>query len=133
MTMRVLISLVACLCLCLGSGLRAADQPRPGEDRAFLARVLADSGDATRPWKTFRSPAESASAVVEVVGEFTREERRQVAFQEFLVWFREDLRRFFRGQGAAVPASNLASATLPVDRFGGNPVPRNVPLGKASF
>lgn len=131
MTMRVLISL--CACLCLGSGLRAADLPRPGEDRAFLARVLTDSGDATRPWKTFRAPSESASAVVEVVGELTPEERRQVAFQEFLVWFREDLRRFFRGRGAAVPASNLASATLPVDRFGGNPVPRNVPLGKVGF
>lgn len=129
--MRALIGL--CACLCLGTGLRAADQPRPGEDRAFVARVLADSDGGIHPWKAFRAPAESASAVVEVVGELTREEQRQVAFQEFLAWFREDLRRFFQGQGAAVPASNLASATLPVDRFGGNPVPRNVPLGKASF
>lgn len=126
-----------CLCaglLLAGTGpLHAGDQPQPGRDRAFLAHILTGAGDPTRPWKTFKAPAESASAVVEVVGELTKEELRQVAFQEFLVWFRADLRRFFQNQGAAVPASNLASATMPVDRFGGNPVPRNVPLGKASF
>jgi hypothetical protein len=56
-----------------------------------------------------------------------------VAFQEFVVWFREDLRRFWRSQGAAVPASSLASATLPVERFGGNPVPQNVPLARVGL
>ncbi|MBK8789062.1 MAG: hypothetical protein IPO28_02490 [Holophagaceae bacterium] len=71
--------------------------------------------------------------MVEVFGELTREELRQVAFQEFIAWFREDLRRFWRSQGAAVPASSLASATLPVDRFGGNPVPQNVPLAQVDF
>ena len=91
------------------------------------------AGDGTRPWRTFRPPAESASAVVEVVGELTREELRQVAFQEFLVWFRQDLRRFLHSIGGASEPLNLASATLPVDRFGGNPVPRNVPLGRADF
>jgi hypothetical protein len=125
-----------CLCVGLLAGtglLHAGDQPQPGRDQAFLARILTGAEDATRPWKTFKAPAESASAVVEVVGELTKEELRQVAFQEFLVWFRADLRRFFQNQGAAVPASNLASATMPVDRFGGNPVPRNVPLGRAGF
>ena len=70
---------------------------------------------------------------VEVVGELTREELRQVAFQEFLVWFRQDLRRFLHSIGGASEPLNLASATLPVDRFGGNPVPRNVPLVRANF
>lgn len=127
------------LCLCLASGLLAGDAPRPevpepGRNRAFLARILADSDGGAKPWRTFRPPADSASAVVEVIGELTREERRQVAFQEFLVWFRQDLRRFLRSIGGAVPEpAGLASAALPVERFGGNPVPRNVPLGHVDF
>jgi hypothetical protein len=125
-TMRTL------LCLCLATGLVAGEAPQPGRDAAFLARILADTEDGSRPWKTFRAPAESASAMVEVVGELTREELRQVAFQEFLVWFRADLHRFWRAHGFTGP-SELASAALPVDRFGGNPVPRNVPLGRVGF
>ena len=126
------------LCLCLASGLLAGGTPRPeapepGRNAAFLAQIMGDDGDGTRPWRTFRPPAESASAVVEVVGELTREELRQVAFQEFLVWFRQDLRRFLHSIGGASEPLNLASATLPVDRFGGNPVPRNVPLGRSNF
>jgi len=127
------------LCLCLAAGLRAADAPRaegpePGKDPAFLARILGDDAGGTKPWRTYRTPAESASAVVEVVGELTKEELRQVAFQEFIVWFREDLRRFLKTHGGVLPDPvNLASATLPVDRFGGNPVPRNVPLGRGNF
>lgn len=123
----------ALLCLCLASGLLAGEPPLPGRDEAFLARILAQPGDESRPWKIFRMPEASASAVVEVFGELTPEELRQVAFQEFIAWFREDLRRFWRAQGAAGPVQNLAAASLPVDRFGGNPVPQNVPLGKASF
>ncbi|HEY3400156.1 MAG TPA: hypothetical protein VGK03_05935 [Geothrix sp.] len=127
------------LCLCLSLGLQARDTPRPeapepGKDRAFLSRILADNDDGSRPWRTFKAPADSASAVVEVIGELTKEELRQVAFQEFLVWFRQDLQRFLHTHGGALPEpSNLASATLPVDRFGGNPVPRNVPLARANF
>jgi len=121
------------LCLCLASGLLAGEPPLPGCDGAFLARIMAPSQGTPKSWKTFRIPEVSASAVVEVFGELTREELRQVAFQEFVVWFREDLRRFWRSQGAGVPASSLASATLPVDRFGGNPLPQNVPLGRLDF
>jgi len=127
------------LCLCLAAGLRAGDAsraeaPEPGKDRAFLARILGDDADGTRPWHAYRAPTESASAVVEVVGELTKEELRQVAFQEFIVWFREDLRHFLKSHGGVLPDPvNLASATLPVDRFGGNPVPRNVPLGRGNF
>ena len=51
------------------------------------------------------------------------------AFQEFLVWFRADIRKFLHSIGGPTGPTNLASATLPVDRFGGNPVPRNVPIG----
>jgi hypothetical protein len=129
----------ALICLCLSSGLLAGNGPRPeapapGCDRAFLSRILGDSEGGTRPWRTFQPPADSASAVVEVIGELTREELRQVAFGEFIVWFRQDLGRFLRTHGGTLPEpSNLASATLPVDRFGGNPVPRNVPLGRANF
>ena len=123
----------ALICFCLATGLLAGETPQPGRDQAFLARILGDPEGGSRPWRTFRTPVESASAVVEVVGELTREELRQVAFQEFLVWFRADLRRFWRSHGYTGPAPDLASATLPVDRFGGNPVPRNVPLGRVGF
>jgi hypothetical protein len=126
-------------CLCLASSLMAGgarhpEVPEPGKDRAFLSRVMGDNDGGTRPWRTYNPPAESASAVVEVVGELTKEELRQVAFQEFIVWFRQDLRRFLRTIGGHLPEPvSLASATLPVDRFGGNPVPRNVPLVRAHF
>jgi hypothetical protein len=104
-------------CLCLATGLLAGGTPpQPGLDRAFLTRILADDADGSRPWKTFRVPEDSASAVVEVVGELTPAELRQVAFQEFLVWFQADLRRFWRAHGYAGPPADLASATLPVNR-----------------
>jgi hypothetical protein len=123
----------ALICFCLTTGLLAGELPEPGRDPAFLSRVLANSEQGSRPWKTYRTPAESASAVVEVVGEYTREELRQVAFQEFLVWFRRDLQRFWLNRGAAAPNASLASATLPVNRFGGNPVPQMVALGRVGF
>lgn len=129
----------ALLCLCLATCLLAGGTPRPeapepGRNLAFLSRILADSEGGTRPWRTFRPPAESASAVVEVVGELTPAELRQVAFQEFLTWFRLDIQRFLHKHGGTAPVpTSLASATLPVERFGGNPVPRNVPLGRANF
>ena len=124
----------ALICLCLATGLLAGEAPQPGRDQAFLSRILADTEGGSRPWKTFQVPMESGSAVVEVVGEFTREELRQVAFQEFLVWFRADLQRFLYQHGGTAPEpTSLASATLPVDHFGGNPVPRNVPLGRVRF
>lgn len=124
--------------LILASGLLAGESqrpepPEPGRDKAFRSRILAGSEGGSRPWKTFRMPSESGSAVVEVVGEFTREEYRQMAFQEFLAWFREDLRRFWLTRGSAAPATSLASAGLSGERFGGNPVPRNVPLGRVNF
>jgi len=119
----------ALICFCLAAGLWGGESPRPGLDLTFVTRVLADTEGGTRPWRTFRSPAESASAVVEVVGELTQDELRQAAFQEFLVWFRMDLRRFWLNRGSAAP-SGWAAATLPIDRFGGNPLPRTVPIGQ---
>ncbi len=123
----------ALFCLCLATGLLAGEPPQPGRNRLFLARVLTNANDGSRPWKTYRIPEDTASAVVEVVGELTPEELRQATFQEFLVWFRDDLRRFWGTRGSTAPAGNLAAATLPVERFGGNPVPRNVPLGRVGF
>ncbi|MBI1752187.1 MAG: hypothetical protein HY014_00775 [Acidobacteria bacterium] len=122
------------LCLCLAAGLLAGEPPRPGLDRAFLAHILADSEQGAKPWKTFRVPEDSAaSATVEVVGELTPAEYRQMAFQEFLVWFREDLKRFWREHGAGDAVAGWAEATMPVTRYGGNPVPQNAPLGRLGF
>jgi hypothetical protein len=123
----------ALLCLCLATGLLAGEAPQPGRDPAFLARILADPADGAHPWKTFRMPLESASAVVEVVGELSREELRQVAFQEFLVWFQADLRRFWKSYGYAGPATDPARVALAPVRYGGNPVSQPAPFGKASF
>ena len=106
----------------------------PGHDSAFLLRLLGDTDGGRKPWRTFQVPQESASAVVEVIGELTPAEHRQAAFQEFLAWFRLDLQRFMHTHaGIQSGPANLASAALPVDRFGGNPVPRNVPLGRVGF
>jgi len=121
------------LCLCLVTGLLAGETPQPGRDPTFLARILADAEGGTRPWKTFRVPEESASAVVEVVGEYSREELRQVAFQEFQIWFREDLQQFWLKHGFPGPASNWPSQALPVNRFGGNSAPQMVPLRRVGF
>ena len=123
----------ALICLCLASGLLAGETPLPGRDPEFLARILADTEGGAKPWRAYRAPAESGSATVEVLGELTREELRQVAFQEFLVWFQQDLQRFWHHRGAAGPATNWAAATLPVNRYGGTPVPQNVPLGRVGF
>lgn len=120
----------ALLCLCLATGLLAGEAPQPGRDQAFLARILADSEDGTRPWKTFKVPEASASAVVEVVGELTREELRQVTFQEFLVWFQADLRRFWRAHGFDGPPEHTVAAVLPVSRSDGKTEPLVVPLGR---
>ena len=117
-------------CLCLALGLAAGEPALPGREPAFLSQVLSSQSDPSRPWKTFRVPEEGASAVVEVVGELTAEEQRQAAFQDFLVWFREDLRHFLKHELDSQGRNwDLASAGLPPIRFGGNPVPRNAPLG----
>ena len=123
----------ALLCLCLATGLLAGEAPQPGRDRAFLARILADPEDGTRPWKTFKTPESSASATVEVVGELTREELRQVTFQEFLVWFQADLRRFWQAHGFDGPPEHAGPAFVPVSRSGGKTEPLMVPLGRAGF
>jgi hypothetical protein len=120
-------------CLCLGPCLWAGGEVRPGYDPGFISRITADTEGGAKPWKRFRVPEDMPSAVVEVVGELTKEELRQITFQEFLVWFHADLRKFWRAHGYDGPAPDLASATLPVTRYGGNPVPGNVPLGRVHF
>ena len=120
----------ALLCLCLATGLLAGEAQEPGRERAFLARILADSKEGTQPWKTFKVPEESASEVVEVVGELTREELRQVTFQEFLVWFQADLRRFWRAHGLDGPPEHAGPAFVPVSRSNGKTEPLMVPLGR---
>ena len=106
----------------------------PGQDPAFLRQIMGDSNGGLRPWHAFKLPPMLGSAVVEVVGELTPEERRQAAFQEFLIWFYADLRKFLHAHGEQAPyGMGLASATMPVDRFGGNPVPKNVPFARVGF
>jgi len=116
------------LLLCLGSALLAQPSqplPEPGRDEAFLARVLERPSEGQgRPWHTFRVPAEGASAVVEVVGELTAEEFRQVRFNEFLAWFREDLRKFLLEHGDTRMEGGAPAA---------GPGPRMATLGRARF
>jgi hypothetical protein len=119
------------LCLlCLGTALAAQSAralPEPGRDGAFLARLMEPPTEGqTRPWHTFREPAEGASAVVEVVGELTAAELRQVKFNDFLVWFREDLRKFMLAHAGVEMA---AGASTPA----AGPGPRLVPLGRVGF
>ncbi len=116
--------------LCLGPALRAhrvPDLPEPGHDEAFLARVMASPAEGqARPWHTFRDPVEGASAVVEVVGELTAEELRQVKFNDFLAWFREDLRKFMLDHADM----DLAAGAPP---SAAGPGPRLVPIARAGF
>jgi len=121
------------ICLCLATGLLAGEPPLPGRDQAFRSRILGDTAGGLRPWNAYRTPDDTPSAVVEVVGELTQEELRQVTFQDFLVWFREDLKRFWLAQGSSVPAETWASGPLPVNRYGGNPVPQAAPLLRVGF
>jgi hypothetical protein len=123
----------ALLCFCLATGLLAGEPPQPGREPSFLARILADNEGGAKPWKTFRASDDSASAVVEVVGEYSKEELRQVAFQEFLVWFREDLKRFWLEHGDSGPAANWASGALPGNRVSSNPGPQTAPLMRVGF
>lgn len=127
---RVMRPLSLLCLLCLGLALQAhtaPDLPEPGRDEAFLARVMASPVEGqARPWHTFREPAEGASAVVEVVGELTAEELRQVKFNDFLAWFRADLRRFMRDHAGVEMA---AGAPIPP----AGPGPRLVPLARVGF
>lgn len=132
MAMRTMV------CFCLASGLFAGEGPRPeppepGRDRVFLARILMDTQGGNRPWRTFRFPHDLPSAVVEVLGELTPAQRREAVFQEFLAWFQEDLKRFLSRHKSGYAPAGMTAASLGGDRFGGNPVPRNVPLGRANF
>ncbi len=118
---------LVCL-LCLGTALAAQSAralPEPGRDGAFLARIMEPPAEGqARPWHTFRVPAEGASAVVEVVGELTAEELRQVKFNDFLAWFREDLRKFMLEHAGVEMAAGAPAA---------GPGPRLVPLGRVGF
>ncbi|MEI6591703.1 MAG: hypothetical protein WCL47_00585 [Holophagaceae bacterium] len=120
------------LCCCLAVLASAGEPALPGRDPAFLAQIVADSEGGTRPWKTFRTPVEGGSAVVEVVGELTREELREVTFQEFLVWFHADLRAFLIRIGGQ-PSAEAGAAAMASLRYGGQPLPRTYPLGRAAF
>ena len=120
------------LCCCLAVLASAGEPALPGREPAFLAQIVADSEGGTRPWKTFRNQLEGGSATVEVVGELTREEVREVAFQEFLTWFQADLRAFLIQIGGQ-PRADAGAAAMASVRYGGQPLPRTYPMGRASF
>lgn len=117
------------LCSCVAALAWAGEPALPGLDPAFVAQVRADTQGGARPWKAFRAPEVQGSAVVEVLGELTREELRQVAFQEFLAWFRADLRRFLADMGG-LPSADAGAAALASERHAGRPVPRPVTFGR---
>ena len=121
--------LCLCLGLCLDIGLMAGEAPRPGLDPAFLARVQADTDGGRHPWKSLKQPADSASATVEIIGELSPEELKQVTFQEFMVWFQADLRKFWRAHGFQGPPEDDAVTT----RAGGQRVSHNVALARVNF
>jgi hypothetical protein len=130
LSMRTLLGWLLATTLWAGA---TPELPQPGRDPAFILQIMGNSEGGRTPWHTFHLPPITASAVVEVVGYLTPEERRESAFQEFLVWFYDDLHKFLANHGGGSSSAGLASATMPVDRFGGNPVPRNVPLGSVQF
>ncbi len=120
------------LCCCLAVLASAGEPALPGREPAFLAQIVADSEGGTRPWKTFRNPVEGGSAVVEVLGELTREELREVTFQEFLVWFHADLRAFLIRIGGQ-PSADAGAAAMAALRYGGQPLPGSYPMGRIGF
>ncbi len=131
--MRSPAFLILTLALPLAAG-PAPELALPGVERGFLARLLGNTEGGAKPWRAYQVPQDSASAVVEVVGELTAEERRQATFLEFLAWFHRDLQRFLLRHGGTEPRSmGPSAAALPEDRFGGNPLPRPVPLARAGF
>lgn len=117
------------LCGCVAALAWAGEPALPGLDAAFVAQVRADTQGGTRPWKAFRAPEVQGSAVVEVLGELSPEEVRQVAFQEFMAWFRADLRRFLGQVGDLAPA-HAGAAALASERYGGQPHPRTYTFGR---
>lgn len=117
------------LCGCVAALAWAGEPALPGLDAAFVAQVRADTQGGARPWKAFRTPEVQGSAVVEVLGELTREELRQLAFQEFMAWFRADLRRFLGQVGDLAPAHTGAEA-LARERYAGQPLPKTYPVGR---
>ncbi len=71
--------------------------------------------------------AKQAEATVEIVGTLSKEELRQIRFQEFMAWFIPDLHRFLGRYGSvATPVPEAIRLTEP-------PVQARVyPLGSAA-
>lgn len=117
--------------ICLAPSLAAGEPAQPGRDLAFLKRIQPYLEGTPLPKRTIQKP--EASAVVEVIGEYSREQRRQMAFQEFQSWFREDLRVFWLRHSDT--ASGLASSpgTVPGMRSGGSAAPAMAPLFSKGF
>jgi hypothetical protein len=117
--------------ICLVPGLTAGEPAQPGRDPAFLKRI--------QPYLESASPVKQAhqkfdaSAEVEVIGEYSREQRRQMAIQEFQNWFREDLRAFWLRHSETASGFAATPGGLPGIRSGGNSAPVMVPLFSKGF
>jgi hypothetical protein len=117
--------------ICLAPGLTAGEPAQPGRDLTFIKRIQPYLEGAAPPKRIVQKS--EASAVVEVIGEYSREQRRQIVFQEFQSWFREDLRAFWLSHSdmtSGLPSSSGAMASM---RSGGNAAPTMAPLFSKGF
>ena len=112
--------------ICLAPGLTAGEPAQPGRDPVFLKRIQPYLEGAVPPKHAVQKF--EASAEVEVIGEYTREQRRQITFQEFQNWFREDLRVFWLRNSEMASGLPASPGVMPGIRSSGSATPTMVPL-----
>lgn len=117
--------------ICLAPAMTAGEPAQPGRDITFIKRIQPYLEGTALPKRTVQKS--EASAEVEVIGEYSREQRRQMVFQEFQSWLREDLRVFWlRHSDMATGLASSPGAALGT-RSGGNAAPTMVPLFSKGF
>jgi len=115
----------------LAQSLIAGEPAQPGRDLVFLKQI--------QPYlegpmlKKNVGQKFGGSAEVEVVGEYSREQRRQIAFQEFQSWFREDLRLFWLRNSEMPSGLGAPPGAMPGVRPAGSATPVMVPLFSKGF
>ena len=124
--MRILAILIS-----LASGLTAGEPAQPGRDPAFLKRIQPYLDGA--PLKKQATEKFEGSAVVEVIGDYSREQRRQIAFQEFRDWFRNDLKVFWLTHSEMTSGLAGSPGSTPGIRSGGSATPAMAPLFSKGF
>jgi hypothetical protein len=117
--------------ICLAPGLAAGEPAQPGRDLTFLKRIQPYLEGTAHPKRVVQKT--EASAEVEVIGEYSREQRREIAFQEFQSWFREDLRVFWLRHSDETSGLGPSSGAISGTRSGGSATPTMVPLFSKGF